>query len=126
VAVTTGARLTPFDPAPLGRHRIGFSGTPNDLLPVAVRPCHFEPGSEGKILKTLTSTSVVTVERMPTWTVEGLLTWVANATPPFHALIDVGALVTGFSNEQAARFLLKAGLPGKEAVVFLDSVSVSG
>ena len=27
--------------------RIGFSGTPSDLLPHDLKPCHFEPGSEG-------------------------------------------------------------------------------
>lgn len=27
--------------------RLGFSGTPSDLLPRALRPCHYEPGSGG-------------------------------------------------------------------------------
>ena len=107
------------------RRRIGFSGTPNDLLPVQIRPCHFEPGSEGKIITTLTTPSVLTTHSMPQWSVEGLLTWVATAQPHFDALIDVGALVTGFSNEEVARYLLKAGLEGKDAVVYLDAVTVS-
>ena len=26
--------------------RLGFSGTPSDLLPLGLRPCYFEPGTE--------------------------------------------------------------------------------
>ena len=38
--------------------RLGFSGTPSNLLPVDLVPCHFEQGSEGKILRALTDESV--------------------------------------------------------------------
>ena len=34
----------------------------------------------------------------------GLLVRVAQARPPLHALIDVGALVTGYDNEQVRAF----------------------
>jgi hypothetical protein len=37
---------------------------------------------------------------------------VATASPPFHALIDSGALITNLSNEDVARFLLENGLAG--------------
>ena len=36
------------------------------------------------------------------------------------ALIDTGALITGFSNEAVARYLLSAGLGHVDACVFLD------
>jgi hypothetical protein len=38
--------------------RIGFSGTPSNLLPAELRPCHFEEGSEGKIVRVLTDPAV--------------------------------------------------------------------
>ena len=38
------------------------------------------------------------------WSVRGLLVRVAQARPPLHALIDVGALVTGYDNEQVRAF----------------------
>ena len=43
--------------------RLGFSGTPSNLLPTKIAPCHFERGSEGKILRTLCTlyTAVYTV-----------------------------------------------------------------
>ena len=42
--------------------RLGFSGTPSDLLPKSLQPCHFEPGSEAEILRTLSSKLLVTSE----------------------------------------------------------------
>ena len=53
------------------------------------------------------------------WSVESLLFAVANAEPRFHALIDTGALITGYSNLDAARRLLQVGLNWAEGVVFL-------
>ena len=41
---------------------------------------------------------------------EFLLEYIANADPRFHALIDTGALITGYSNEEVARYLLDKGL----------------
>jgi hypothetical protein len=41
--------------------------------------------------------------------------------PPFHALLDCGALITGMSNLEVARYLLTHGLPKTfDGVVFLD------
>ena len=50
-----------------------------------------------------------------------MLQAVANANPPYHALIDVGALITGISNLEAAKILLAEGLAarGFEGVVFV-------
>ena len=75
--------------------RLGFSGTPSDLLPTPLRPCHYERGSEAKVIRVLTSKEFVSFERLSKWTIEALLTRVATHQPAFHALIDMGALVTG-------------------------------
>ena len=55
------------------------------------------------------------------WTARSLLRDVARAAPAFHALIDVGALITGMDNEEVARYLIKH-LPAEQfdGVVFLD------
>src|SRR5437773_2290607 len=64
-----------------------LSGTPSDLLPTELRPCHYEPGSEvsrhaltanyvcvqAKIVRVLTSPDFVTYERLRNWDVHSLL-----------------------------------------------------
>ena len=47
---------------------------------------------------------------------------VANSSPPFHALIDTGALITGMSNLSVAKHLLAVGLHDFDAVIFLDEL----
>ena len=55
------------------------------------------------------------------WSVNSLLTRIATAKDPqFNALIDTGALITGYSNLQVAKELLKRGLVWCDGVVFLD------
>ena len=98
--------------------RLGFSGTPSDLLPPSLQPCHYEPGSEAKIISTLTSAKIVDFELVEEWDVDLLLEQIANGK--FSALIDTGALITGYTNEQVARKLLSLGLRDKDACVFLD------
>jgi thiol-disulfide isomerase/thioredoxin len=110
--------------------RLGFSGTPSDLLPNSLKPCHYEPGSEAQIVRTLTSSEFVTTEEYkidrssPHTAVLDLLAHVACATQPngkgYNAFIDTGALVTGMNNEQVARALLQHGLEHVDACVFLD------
>lgn len=52
---------------------------------------------------------------------ELLLERIATAeTPRFHSLIDTGALITGYSNQEVAEKLLAMGLKWCEGVVFLD------
>ena len=100
--------------------RLGFSGTPSELLPRELK-CHFEPGSEGKIVYTLSSPRFVDYTLLKRWTVHELLREVAtHKNPQFHALIDTGALVTGMSNKDVAGFLLREGLSGLEGCVYLD------
>lgn len=99
--------------------RIGFSGTPSDLMPAELgrletsskNPkinhsrfspfrCHFEEGSEARIVHTLTDTSVVSAQVCNSgWTVTSLLEIVCSQ-PQYRALIDTGALITGMSNKQ--------------------------
>lgn len=83
--------------------RLGFSGTPSNLLPRQLQPCHFQPGSDAKVLRLLTASEHVKVERLQKWTVESLLTYVAQSSEGFSCLIDTGALVTGLSNVEVAR-----------------------
>jgi hypothetical protein len=54
------------------------------------------------------------------WTAKGLLKDICTADPPFHALIDTGALITGMDNEEVARYLLKYLPEWMEGVVYLD------
>ena len=82
--------------------RIGFSGTPSDLLPVELGKCGYEEGSDGYMLQVLTDPALVSYALVEeAWTVESLLKGISNATdPPIRALIDTGALITGLSNLQ--------------------------
>ena len=81
--------------------RLGFSGTPSDLIPVECGRCQFEEGDDGKIIATLTSPAVVNFIVMDRWSPHGLLDHIATSTEPrFNALIDTGALITGMSNLQ--------------------------
>jgi hypothetical protein len=100
--------------------RLGFSGTPSDLLPRELRPCHYELGSEAAIVRVLSDKKFVTYAELRDWNVGTLLTTIATHDPPFQALIDTGALITGMDNEAVARFLLERGLSGMDACVFLD------
>jgi hypothetical protein len=102
------------------RKRVGFSGTPSDLLPRGMS-CQFEPGSEAEIALTLSNPEVVQVHRLPKrWSAHSLLRWFASHDPPLQALIDVGALVTNMSNIEVARTLLSEGLSWAKGVVFVS------
>uniref|UniRef100_A0A0G4G6D4 ubiquitinyl hydrolase 1 n=1 Tax=Chromera velia CCMP2878 TaxID=1169474 RepID=A0A0G4G6D4_9ALVE len=101
--------------------RVGFSGTPSNLMPVELGPCSFEHMTDAKIIWTMTNPVICrAVPLKPNWRVSGVLTMVANAQPPYHALIDTGALITGLSNLEVAQYLLRKGLKSMEGVVFLD------
>jgi thiol-disulfide isomerase/thioredoxin len=105
--------------------RVGFSGTPSDLLPIELGRCQYEAGSDGLVIHTLTSQKIVSFELVEDgWSPANLLTKIAvdSARCGWYALIDTGALITGMSNLQVAQFLLDAGLEGKEGVVFLDEL----
>ncbi|RNF03803.1 hypothetical protein TraAM80_05547, partial [Trypanosoma rangeli] len=103
--------------------RLGFSGTPSNLLPRDLGECFYEPGSDGRVLSVLTDPLVVTTEVLPLdWTPSRVLDRIATAHPPYHALIDAGALITNMENEDVARYLLSRLSPALfDGVVFLDS-----
>ncbi len=77
-------------------------------------------GSDGQMVHVMTSPKVVSYKILDDWSVEKLLLYVARSQPPFHALIDTGALITGLTNLQVAKFLLDHGLKDLDGVVFLD------
>ena len=45
----------------LFKTRLGFSGTPSNLLPNELRDCKFEPGSQAKMIRVLTSDKICSV-----------------------------------------------------------------
>lgn len=98
--------------------RLGFSGTPSEVLPRQLRPCFYEKGSEAQIMKILTSDSIQVEFLNGKWNVDDLLNFVASQK--LEALIDAGALITGLSNEQVARLLLQKGLDHMDGCIFLD------
>ncbi len=58
--------------------RIGFSGTPSDILPQELGGCQYERGSDGKVVHYLTSPSIAQHVLLPTgWNVHSLLDFIA-------------------------------------------------
>lgn len=103
--------------------RIGFSGTPSNLLPLDLGECCYEPGSDGRVLAVLTDPEVTHAEVLPdSWTPLRVLDRIAAAQPPMAALIDSGALITNMENEDVARYLLRRLTSALfDGVVFLDN-----
>ncbi|KAH0483650.1 MAG: uncharacterized protein KVP18_004957 [Porospora cf. gigantea A] len=102
------------------KNRVGFSGTPSDMLPIEFGRCQFESGTDGTMLSLLTNPSVMHCIVLPTnWSVMSFLQEVANSAPQCLALIDTGALVTGFSNFDVASTLLDLGIT-VDGVAYLD------
>eukprot|EP01033_Poteriospumella_lacustris_P010457 gene10460-7435_t len=102
--------------------RVGFSGTPSDLLPQELGRCDYETGDDGMMINTCLDRGVSSYEFIEDkWTVEVLLERIAKSeSPRYHALIDTGALITGYSNLEVAKQLLDRGLTWCDGVVFLD------
>jgi hypothetical protein len=74
--------------------RIGFSGTPSNLLPIDLGECFYEPGSDGNIVTVLSDPNVTTAEVLSDdWGPRKLLRKIATSEPPFHALIDTVRLL---------------------------------
>ncbi|CAJ1380920.1 unnamed protein product [Effrenium voratum] len=98
---------------------LGFSGTPNDLLPRRLGRCCYSPGVDRRVLTTLSDSAVVDVREVAAdWSPCALLDIAASG---FTAFIDVGALITGMSNKETAEYLLRKGLANFKGVVFLNS-----
>ena len=102
--------------------RVGFSGTPSDLLPEELGQCQYDEGVDGQIYNYLTTESIVTSRLLGAdWSVTKILDDIVRSDPPFHVLIDTGALITGMSNYDVAKYLIMNGLPKQfDGVVFLD------
>lgn len=117
--------------ANLSKRSLGFSGTPTTVLPKAMGELALDERAEGAFLKLLTSNSCVQkVTVLPVhWDVDHLLNTVASSGA--HCLIDIGALVTGFTNEEIASKLLEklnnaeqsGGQPKFLGVVFIEEGS---
>jgi hypothetical protein len=100
--------------------RLGFSGTPSNLLPMELRPCHFEPGSEAQVVRMSTDPSVMTVKEVKSWSVKSIIDEIRNGG--YNALIDTGALITGYTNEEVcAEILRDGGAAHVDVAVFLNS-----
>eukprot|EP00923_Selenidium_pygospionis_P045850 GHVN01079156.1.p1 GENE.GHVN01079156.1~~GHVN01079156.1.p1 ORF type:complete len:2019 (-),score=487.26 GHVN01079156.1:1940-7510(-) len=111
--------------------RLGFSGTPSDLLPIEFGRCEFEPGTDGEVVHLLTSPGLLTYQVLtdneckPAILISYVARWRAlnSVGQCANALIDTGALITGFSNLEVATMLLDSvnGLPDViGGVVYLD------
>merc|ERR1719399_2324188 len=74
------------------------------------------------MLTTVLDRTVASYEHLKQgWSVESVLRRIATCdSPRYSALIDTGALITGYSNQEVAALLLKEGLEWCEGVVFLD------
>ncbi|CAE7594349.1 unnamed protein product [Symbiodinium natans] len=54
--------------------RVGFSGTPTELLPKGLGRCHFAPGDDAAMFTTLTDPAVMSLKQIDgQWTVDALL-----------------------------------------------------
>ena len=96
--------------------RLGFSGTPNDLLPEELGEAAFAAGDDSRILETLTDPTVAEVWPLDdNWSPSSFLESVASSGA--HALIDAGALITGLNNLGVATELLKLLPETYQAVV---------
>jgi len=92
-------------------------------LPIELGQCHYEECSDGKILHYLTNPSIASTRLVGSdWNARKLLDEIASSSPHFNALLDVGALITGMSNYDVAKYLVER-LPEDlfDGVVFLDS-----
>ena len=109
--------------------RLGFSGTPSELLPLELGACCYERESDGKMVAILSDSSVCASAPLPNdWNADSVLSRCAQGD--LSALIDTGALVTGYGNRDVAEALLfgkgKFGslptLPAEkfDGVVYLD------
>ena len=59
--------------------RIGFSGTPSDILRLELGSCQYERGSDGRVAHYLTSPSIVQVVHIaPGWNSYSLLDYIAQ------------------------------------------------
>ena len=112
-----------------GRRRRHADRLAHRLLRHAERPaaegagsCDYARGDDGNCIATVLDPDVMSYELLRDhWTVEGILDRIATGRDPqVHALIDTGALITGYSNLQVAKELFRRGLGWCDGCVYLD------
>eukprot|EP01064_Diplonema_japonicum_P030608 TRINITY_DN5241_c1_g2_i1.p1 TRINITY_DN5241_c1_g2~~TRINITY_DN5241_c1_g2_i1.p1 ORF type:complete len:1299 (+),score=345.25 TRINITY_DN5241_c1_g2_i1:3062-6958(+) len=103
----------------LSSTRLGFSGTPNDLLPQEMGECIYANHDDGEMIKTLIDPNTVTVTNIKSRDPKYIIKTIARGNT-HAALIDTGALITGYSNREVAEKLFEYGLQYK-GVVYLDA-----
>jgi hypothetical protein len=84
--------------------RIGFSGTPSDILPLELGSCQYERGSDGRVVHYLTSPSIV--QHVPIragWNSHLLLEFIARVSAHCYVLafVVVVSNMCGLLNESA-------------------------
>ncbi|CAE7948105.1 hypothetical protein AK812_SmicGene21298 [Symbiodinium microadriaticum] len=106
--------------------RLGFSGTPSNILPSSLPSVEFDGTTDGKTMAILSSPHLVQIHHLKSgWTPQSVLRYVANRRPRFCALIDTAALLCGLENEEVAKRLMDSpltegvGQDAKEACIFL-------
>ena len=90
--------------------RLGFSGTPSNLLAPSLVPCAFQSGTQATVLAVLLNPNILHIKPRPgAWSPKDLLKMVIDEKEggPFNALIDTGALITGYDNRQVAQYIMK-------------------
>lgn len=102
--------------------RVGFSGTPSNLLPLSLRDCIVQPGMRAEVVRILVNPSIVSCEPYSLSGADSSTQLLDCAgRGDFHALVDSGALITGLTNREIAYELIKR-LPADRfsAVVYID------
>ena len=91
-------------------------------LPVEFGNCVYEKGDDARMIDYLTSERIMSYRLLEqNWSVHGLLDSIAAADPPYSALIDTGALITGMTNLEVAEYFMSDGrMPHMQGAVFLD------
>ena len=71
--------------------RLGFSGTPSDLLPLELGRCQYERGSDGKMLRLLTDPGVASLRPLPpSWSPASILLEVCRVLWGFRVFRVLG------------------------------------
>jgi len=101
--------------------RVGFSGTPSDLLPISLRTWQYEEGTTAKVVRTFLDPAICASEVR---VLEGALAsrklLDRAGGGEFHALVDSGALITGLTNREIAAELVRRLPPTFDAVAYID------
>ena len=94
-------------------------------MPNEMKPTFPTAGDDAKMVSVLTNTSINYLHQWRSqFDVEELLMYVARppaGQPPYRVLIDAGALITGMTNEEVAKFILSHLGSWARAAVYIDA-----